>query len=84
LAENSKIPKVLYSLGFKKVWKKSYLIMLIKRIYEQLHSFITTCGYKKNALEISIYKEVVEQFISFKNILSESEQLFLSPPETIS
>lgn len=50
LGDNSKVPKLLLSLGYKKIWKKSYMLILLRAVVEQLQRILTTCGYKKNAL----------------------------------
>lgn len=79
VGENSKVPKLLLSLGFKKIWKKSYMLILLKAVVEQLQRILTTCGYKKNALELDLYKQIVQKYETFKAALSPALQEFISP-----
>lgn len=79
LGENSKVPKLLLSLGFKKVWKKSYMLILLKGVVEQMQRILTTCGYKKNALDLDLYKQIIEKYDNFKSTLAPGLQSFISP-----
>lgn len=50
LADKSKIPRHIYKLTCRKVWKKSSFIVFIKFLFEQVKTFLTTCGFSKHAL----------------------------------
>jgi hypothetical protein len=62
LAEKSKIPTHLYKLTSRKVWKKASLVVFLKNLFDQVKTFLTSCGYTKHALGLQIYKEILEQF----------------------
>lgn len=55
------------------------MLVLLKAVVEQMQRILTTCGYKKNALELDLYKQILEKYENFKATLSPALQEFISP-----
>lgn len=59
LAPSSKLPKLLFKLASKNIWKRYSLIVFVKCVVEQVTAYLTTCGFSKHALGLQIYKEIL-------------------------